>query len=70
MALWWVAADRRLYVHLVRGSLRINGTPLQGGDALKLTEVRELALTEGADAEVLVFDLPGEPLYSRPTRPA
>jgi redox-sensitive bicupin YhaK (pirin superfamily) len=65
-----VAADRRLYVHLVRGSLRVNGTPLQGGDALKLTEVRELALTEGADAEVLVFDLPGEPLYSRPTRPA
>jgi redox-sensitive bicupin YhaK (pirin superfamily) len=56
-----VAEQRRLYVHVVRGSLRINGTPLQGGDALKLTAVRELVLTDGADAEVLVFDLPGEP---------
>jgi redox-sensitive bicupin YhaK (pirin superfamily) len=57
-----VASDnRRLYVHMIRGSLRANGTPLQGGDALKLVDVGGLVLDEGADAEVLVFDLPGEP---------
>jgi redox-sensitive bicupin YhaK (pirin superfamily) len=55
-----VAADRRIYVHVVRGSLHVNGTPLQGGDALKLTGARELVLDQGVDAEVLVFDLPGE----------
>jgi hypothetical protein len=32
---------------------------LDAGDALKLTEVTGVELTDGADAEVLVFDLPG-----------
>jgi quercetin 2,3-dioxygenase len=55
-----VAEGRRVYVHLVRGELAVNGTVLAGGDALKLTAVASLALAQGRDAEVLVFDLPGE----------
>jgi quercetin 2,3-dioxygenase len=55
-----IAEGRRVYVHLVRGELAVNGTVLAGGDALKLTAVTSLALAQGRDAEVLVFDLPGE----------
>jgi redox-sensitive bicupin YhaK (pirin superfamily) len=55
-----VAQDRRAYVHLVRGELIVNGVQLKGGDALKLGGVTRLTLAGGRDAEVLVFDLPGE----------
>jgi redox-sensitive bicupin YhaK (pirin superfamily) len=55
-----IAAGRRVYVHLVRGELAVNDTPLSGGDALKLTETGSLRLAQGREAEVLVFDLPGE----------
>ena len=55
-----IDAGRRVYVHLVSGDLAVNGTVLSGGDALKLDEVDSLSLAQGRDAEVLVFDLPGE----------
>jgi quercetin 2,3-dioxygenase len=55
-----VDPGRRVYVHLVSGELAVNDTALSGGDALKLTDVRSLSLARGSDAEVLVFDLPGE----------
>jgi hypothetical protein len=54
-----VSPNRRVYVHVARGSVHVNGTKLETGDALKLTDVAELSLHEGAGAEVLVFDLPG-----------
>jgi len=49
--------QRKAYVHLVRGSLQVNGTPLQGGDAALLDGETQLRLDGGRDAEVLVFDL-------------
>ncbi|MEJ0099977.1 MAG: pirin family protein [Pseudomonadota bacterium] len=55
-----VAADRRAYIHLVRGELTVNDTKLTAGDALKLAKVGMVELSAGKDAEVLVFDLPGE----------
>jgi redox-sensitive bicupin YhaK (pirin superfamily) len=48
---------RKAYVHLVRGSLEVNGRPLQGGDAALLSQESSLSLRAGRDAEVLVFDL-------------
>lgn len=48
---------RKTYVHLVRGALRVNGQPLAAGDAALLENEASLALTDGRDAEVLVFDL-------------
>ena len=48
---------RKAYVHLVRGSLSVNGTPLSGGDAALLEGESQIALESGKDAEVLVFDL-------------
>jgi quercetin 2,3-dioxygenase len=52
-----VAADRRIYVHVARGSIVANGEKLNTGDALKLTHDQALTLAEGNGAEVLVFDL-------------
>ena len=54
-----VVAGRRLYVHVARGRIVANGESLAAGDALKLDDVQTLQLTDGAGAEVLVFDLPG-----------
>ena len=48
---------RLVYVHLVRGELSVNGSRLAAGDAAKLQEETQLALSEGKDAEVLVFAL-------------
>jgi quercetin 2,3-dioxygenase len=53
-------SGRRLYVHVARGDLKANDVALAAGDALKLTGSRTLALADGRNAEVLVFDLPGE----------
>jgi redox-sensitive bicupin YhaK (pirin superfamily) len=52
-------AGRRAYVHVVRGSVSVNGVDLQGGDAALVQEQTELTLSNGQDAEVLVFDLQG-----------
>jgi len=48
---------RKAYVHLVRGALEVNGQPLEAGDALLLEGEDQITLTQGHDAEVLVFDL-------------
>ncbi|PZN33308.1 MAG: quercetin 2,3-dioxygenase [Proteobacteria bacterium] len=52
------APHRRIYVHVARGRVAANGTELQAGDALKLTNTTRLELERGREAEVLVFDLP------------
>ncbi len=44
-------------MHLVRGSLKVNGQALNGGDALQVRQESALRIEAGADAEVLVFDL-------------
>ncbi len=51
------APGRKVYVHLVRGELTVNGTPLRAGDAAKLEGEAAVELASGRDAEVLVFDL-------------
>lgn len=48
---------RKAYVHLVRGSLLVNGQRLGAGDALMFDGESQITLSEGRDAEVLVFDL-------------
>lgn len=50
-------AGRKTYVHLVRGELNVNGQKLTSGDAALLDNEASLHLTQGKDAEVLVFDL-------------
>jgi hypothetical protein len=53
-----VAPGRKAYVHVVRGNLTVNGTPLAAGDALKASGIAEIILERGAGAEALLFDLP------------
>ena len=48
---------RKAYVHLIRGSLAVNGQILQPGDAALLANEPSLTLSNANDAEVLVFDL-------------
>ncbi len=48
---------RKGYVHLVRGTLEVNGQRLHAGDALLLQNESAIELVHGDDAEVLVFDL-------------
>jgi redox-sensitive bicupin YhaK (pirin superfamily) len=55
-----VQGGRRIYVHVARGSLSANGVALEAGDALKVTDKSVLHLEGGQNAEVLVFDLPGD----------
>lgn len=54
-----IAPGRRAYVHVARGSVRVNGTTLAAGDAAKIEDLREVVVDGGQGAEVLVFDLPG-----------
>jgi quercetin 2,3-dioxygenase len=50
---------RPAYLHVARGSLVVNGEPLEAGDAVKLQGEREIVLHGGRSAEVLLFDLAG-----------
>ncbi len=53
-----LAPGRKAYLHVVRGRLLANGTPLEAGDALKANGVAEIVLEKGEAAEALLFDLP------------
>lgn len=48
---------RLAYVHVARGSVSVNGIPLEAGDAAKLEGESLLRLADGRAAEVIVFDL-------------
>jgi len=48
---------RKAYVQVLRGGIRANGQALATGDAALLSGEPQLALADGHDAEVLVFDL-------------
>jgi quercetin 2,3-dioxygenase len=52
-----LAPGRCAYVHLARGSLRVNGEALVAGDALLLRDEPAVTLDAGQNAEVLLFDL-------------
>jgi len=53
-----LAAGRRAYVHVARGSVVFNGTPLAAGDGARIEKETLLQFDNGRAAEVLVFDLP------------
>jgi redox-sensitive bicupin YhaK (pirin superfamily) len=53
-----IGEGRRAYVHVARGSVRVNGQPLGAGDALRLEGEEAVRIDSGDAAEVLAFDLP------------
>ena len=52
-----INADRKAYVHLIRGELTVNGQVLKEGDAALIKDESLIQLSHGKNAEVLVFDL-------------
>jgi len=48
---------RKAYLHVAKGQIAVNGQNLQKGDAALLANESNLTLSNGQDAEVLVFDL-------------
>ncbi|HEY9132045.1 MAG TPA: pirin family protein [Dyella sp.] len=48
---------RHAYVQVARGSIVVNGQRLEEGDGARLRQAEVLRLSEGKQAEVLVFDL-------------
>lgn len=53
-----LAANRTGYVHLIRGQVEVNGIKLTSGDALEIQQESLIELSNAADAELLMFDLP------------
>ncbi len=58
--------DRYAYTHVARGSVELNGVQLQQGDGVRLRDTREVTLSHGEGAEVLVFDLRAQELPQMP----
>jgi redox-sensitive bicupin YhaK (pirin superfamily) len=52
--------NRRAFLHVARGSIAVNETRLNTGDGVKISAPGELVFQHGRDAELLVFDLPGD----------
>lgn len=49
--------ERKAYVHLIKGALQINGVSLSTGDALLIEKESSLLISDGQEAEVMIFDL-------------
>jgi redox-sensitive bicupin YhaK (pirin superfamily) len=52
-----VKPGRRAYVHVARGKVTVNGNHLGAGDTLKAVDPHQVAIEEGKNAEILLFDL-------------
>jgi quercetin 2,3-dioxygenase len=61
-----LAANRYAYVHVARGNVELNGVQLQEGDGVRVRDEQVLTLSNGVDAEVLVFDLRPQELPQMP----
>jgi redox-sensitive bicupin YhaK (pirin superfamily) len=48
---------RHVWVHVARGSVEVNGTPLTAGDGAAVSGAEAVTLAGGDSAEVLIFDL-------------
>jgi len=51
-------AGRTVYVHVVSGTISINGEQLNEGDGATVNEIDMIEFTSSSDSEALVFDLP------------
>jgi quercetin 2,3-dioxygenase len=51
-------AGRRGYVHVARGAVTLNGTPLEAGDGASIVDEARLNLSGLQESQVLLFDLP------------
>lgn len=52
------APGRCGWLHVVRGSVQLNGTELSAGDGVAIREESEIGISATSSGEVLLFDLP------------
>jgi redox-sensitive bicupin YhaK (pirin superfamily) len=52
-----ISNGRHAWLQVLRGSVHINGTPLEAGDGVALTQEPQLTLTNPVSAELMVFEL-------------
>lgn len=55
--LFHIPADRYVYIHLAKGSLKINDIEFNAGDGARIRHEKQLKITQGAGAELLLFDM-------------
>ena len=48
---------RGVYVHVIEGATNVNGQSLNGGDAAKLTEEKEIIISAETDSKIILFDM-------------
>lgn len=48
-----------VYIHVVRGEVRLDGEELVPGDAARITDAKDLEAVAGSPAEVLVWEMTG-----------
>ncbi|GGZ73729.1 hypothetical protein GCM10010371_36810 [Streptomyces subrutilus] len=53
-----VPAAERVYLHVVRGDLRLDGEELGPGDSARLTGEKDLVAVAGSPGELLILELP------------
>jgi redox-sensitive bicupin YhaK (pirin superfamily) len=53
-----IEADRRLYIQVARGRIRLNDMLLEAGDAAKVDALDAVKVEAQEEAEILLFDLP------------
>jgi redox-sensitive bicupin YhaK (pirin superfamily) len=53
-----LAAGRRVWLHVARGTVLVNGQALGAGDAVAVRDESKIVISGGQGAEVLLFDLP------------
>ncbi|MFI5617568.1 pirin family protein [Streptomyces sp. NPDC051567] len=56
-----VPAAERVYLHVVRGDLRLDGEELGPGDAARITGEKALEIIAGSPGELLIWELPAGP---------
>ena len=52
-----ITEGRLVWVHVARGSIDLNGHRLSAGDGASLADESQVSLSNGQEAEVLVFDM-------------
>lgn len=53
-----LASERRLWIQVVKGSLRINNAEVMTGDAVAAKDIGSAEIFAKEDSEILLFDLP------------
>ena len=64
-----IGKGRCAYVHIARGSVAVNDTRLNAGDAMKITQIPRVTLQDGSAAEVVLLNMPSARLNAIFQRP-